>query len=69
MPTDTELIRRERIRQHTARTAAHNGDPATDSVAAQMMFEAMFDHAPRVDLRTPADVAQQSLTEGWRAKS
>ena len=44
------------------------GDPATDPVAAQQWFRAMFDHLPRVDTRTPADVARQSAAEGWRPR-
>jgi len=31
----------------------------------QARFEASFDHEPKVDLRTPADVAAQAKREGW----
>jgi hypothetical protein len=33
---------------------------------SQEQFEAMFDHAPKVDLRTPADVRAQAEREGWK---
>jgi hypothetical protein len=34
--------------------------------AAQAMFRALFDHEPRIDIRTPAQVRAQALAEGWR---
>jgi hypothetical protein len=41
------------------------GDPHTDSKAAQQWFEAQFNHTPRVDTRTPSDVAAQAIAEKW----
>jgi hypothetical protein len=41
-------------------------DARTDPKAAQAWFEAQFDHTPATDTRTPAQVAEQCVTEGWR---
>jgi hypothetical protein len=30
------------------------------------MFEAMFDHTPLIDVRTPADVRLQAEQENWK---
>lgn len=40
--------------------------PTADQIAAQASFEAMFDHVPKVDLRTPRMVKEQAEREGWR---
>jgi hypothetical protein len=41
-------------------------DASARALASQRSFEAMFDHVPHVDLRTPAMVAEQAAREGWK---
>jgi hypothetical protein len=36
------------------------------ALASQRSFEAMFNHVPQIDTRTPADVRAQALREGWK---
>lgn len=47
-------------------TATAAQAPTAGALASQAAFEAMFDHKPQVDLRTPADVKAQALAENWR---
>ena len=29
------------------------------------LFRSLFDHEPKIDVRTPADVKEQAILEGW----
>jgi hypothetical protein len=40
--------------------------PTAGQLAAQALFESMTGTSPKVDLRTPADVAEQAILEGWK---
>ena len=39
---------------------------AAAAVASQVNFEACFDHKPKVDTSTPAQVKARALREGWK---
>jgi hypothetical protein len=53
--------------RHIMSTAtATQQTPRLDAHQAQALFESMFSHAPKVDLRTPADVKAQAARENWK---
>jgi hypothetical protein len=44
-----------------ARHVSHATQTNVTGKEAQALFEAMFDHTPKVDLRSPADVQREKL--------
>lgn len=33
---------------------------------SEELFRSLFDHEPKVDTRTPSEVKEQAILEGWR---
>jgi hypothetical protein len=47
--------------------ALYHGDIGIlNGAESQALFESLFDHQPKVDVRTPEDVKRQKAIEQWR---
>ena len=55
---------RELVQVMTANETAGGLANLTPEEVAEL-FRSLFDHEPKVDTRTPADVEEQAILEGW----